>query len=29
MDSNRMFPFITKTWNPVKATCPHNWKNYT
>jgi len=26
MDNNRMFPFITKTWNPVKATCPHNCK---
>ena len=26
MDSNRMFPFITKTWNPVRATCPHNCK---
>lgn len=21
---NRMFPFITKTWNPLGGSCPHN-----
>jgi len=26
MVNNRMFSFITKTWNPVKATCPYDCK---